>query len=129
MFRANVTAEGARAALILTLAEELPDGTLRSFNFAAQSLNHVRSLAAGDEDISGKEQLVEVRFFPQDDVVHEGNRIVLIASGNTIGGPGPSLQPVSDGGFITLDLHGAWLDIPVDHGRVVEEPQPYLNLR
>ncbi len=129
VFTANVTADGSRAALILTLAEERPDGSLRSFNFAAQSLNHVRSEAAGDEDISGKDQLVKVRFFPQDDVVHEGNRIVLIASGNTVGGPGPSLQPISDGGFIHIDLNGAWLDIPVDHNRVVEDPQPYVNLR
>ncbi len=127
VFHANVTAEGQRAALILTLAEERPDGTLRSFNFAAQSLNHVKSLANGATDISGVRQQVEVRFFPQMDVVHEGNRLVLIASGNTVGGPGPSLQPVSDGGRITIELGGAWLDLPVDHGLVIESPQPYVN--
>ncbi len=127
VFHANVTAEGQRAALMLTLAEELPNGDLRSFNFAAQSLNHVQSLAKGREDISGLRQEVEVRFFPQMDVVHAGNRIVLIASGNLIGSPGPSLQPVSDGGIIGIELAGGWLDLPVDHHLVVESPQPYVN--
>ncbi len=128
VFHGNVTADSQRASLMLSLAEELPDGTLRSFNYAAMSLNHVKSLASGDADIAGERQEVEVRFFPQMDVVHAGNRIVLIASGNLVGSPGPSLQPVSDGGLITIDVAGAWLDLPVDHGLVVESPQPYANL-
>ncbi len=127
VFHANVTAEGQRASLILTLAEELPNGALRSFNFAAMSLNHVKDLARGDTNVAGERQEVDVRFFPQMDVVHEGSRIVLIASGNTVGNPGPSLQPVSDGGFINIDMDGAWLDLPVDHDLVVETPQPYVN--
>jgi hypothetical protein len=57
-----------------------------------------------------------VNFFPQDDVVKAGSRLVLIASGNLItnGSPGPSLQPVSDGSTITIELVGATLRIPVD---------------
>ncbi|MGB0653629.1 MAG: CocE/NonD family hydrolase [Thermoplasmatota archaeon] len=128
-FGGNVTAEGARASLMLTLAEETPAGLMRPFNFAAQSLNHVASIEAGETSIAGVQQWVELDFFPQDDVVHEGNRIVLLASGSlrTAGEPGPGLQPVSDGGEITLHLDGAWLNLPVDVTRVVEEPQPYGN--
>ncbi len=126
VFHANVTADGARASLILTLAEETPTGQLRSINFAALSLNHAQSLENGRPDIGGIRQEVEVQFFPQDDVIHAGNRIVLLASDNTIGGPGPGLQPVSDGGMIHVDLAGAWLELPVDHTIVVEEPQQYV---
>ncbi len=128
VFHANVTAEGQRASLVLSLGEELPDGTLRMVNFAAQSLNHVDSLASGDGDVSGKRQEVRVAFFPQDDVLHAGNRVVLVASGNTVGSPAPNLQPVSDGGLITIELEGAWLELPVDETIVVEAPQPYANV-
>lgn len=127
VFHGNVTAEGARASLVLTLGEQRPDGTVRSVNFAALSLNHARDLAAGASDVSGQRQEVELRFFPQDDVLHAGNCIVLIAAGNTVGSPGPSLQPVSDGGLITIDLEGAWLELPVDHSIVAESPQPYAD--
>ena len=126
-FVGNVTATGQKASLVLTLAERLPDGTDRAFNFAAQSLNHVSSLAAGKSSVADVRQQVDVRFFPQDDVVHKGSRLVLIAAGNTANAvdPGPGLQPVSDGSTITLDLAGAWLQVPVDHSIVAEEPQPY----
>lgn len=125
VFHGNVTATGQRASLVLTLQEEWPDGSRRSFNFCAQSLNHVASLAAGDPDISDLRQEVEVRCFPQDDVVHAGSRLVLVAAGNTVGGPNPSLQPVADGSTITIDHEGAWLELPVDHRLVYESPQPY----
>lgn len=124
-FHGNVTASGARASLVLSLMEGLPDGTTRSFNFCAQSLNHVASLAAGASDISGQKQEVEVDCFPQDDVVHAGNRIVVVASGNTIGSPAPALQPVSDGSTITIDHSGAWIEFPIDRTIVFENPQPY----
>jgi X-Pro dipeptidyl-peptidase len=131
VFEGSVTASGSRASLMLTLAEV--DGqTLRPINYAALSLNHAQGLDQGDPDISGRTQQVRVQFFPQDDVVHEGNRIALIASGNLVGtgnlvddgAPGPSLQPVSDGSTITIDLAGAKLKLPVDMSRVVEWPQP-----
>ncbi len=127
VFHANVTAEGQRASLILTLAEELPSGTTRSINFAALSLNHAESLESGAVDISNQRQEIELEFFPQDDVIHAGSRIVLMASGNTIGGPGPGLIPLNSGGFIHVDLYGGWLELPVDTTITAESPQPYTK--
>jgi X-Pro dipeptidyl-peptidase len=126
LFEGDVTASGRRASLVLTLAEELEDGKLRPFNFAALSLNHAESLESGADDVSGKTQRISLRFFPQDDVLHKGSRLVLIASGNVVTGdqPGPSLLPVSDGSTITLDLAGARLVLPVDATLVYEDPQP-----
>lgn len=128
-FEANVTASGPRASLMLTLAEERPDGSLRAFNFAAKSLNHVEDPANGRADISGDIQWVKLNFFPQDDVVHEGNRLVLIAAGNLQPGdqPGPTLQPIATGSMIEIDLAGAWLTVPVDHTLEFEEPQPFSS--
>lgn len=126
-FEGNVTASGQRASLVLTLAERFPHNVERTFNFAAQSLNHVEDLGAG-RNIGGVRQFVAVDFFPADDVVHAGSRIVLYASGNAVGsddGGGPSLQPISDGSTITLDLDGARLLLPIDRTIVVEAPQPY----
>jgi hypothetical protein len=124
LFEANVTASGHRASLILTLAERLPDGTDRAFNFAAISLNHANDLSRGRPDIAGMEQAVSVRFFPQDDVVHAGNSLVLIAAGSTAGGPGPGLIPVSDGSDITIAMEGASLRLPADTTLRFEDPQP-----
>jgi hypothetical protein len=58
-----------------------------------------------------------VNFYPQDDVIRAGSRIVLIAAGNLVpnGQPGPPLQPVSDGSTITIDLAGAKLTLPIDN--------------
>jgi X-Pro dipeptidyl-peptidase len=125
VFHGNVTATGQRASLVLSLMEQLPDGTRRSFNFCALSLNHAASLEAGTSDISGLRQEVHVACFPQDDVVHAGSRLVLVASGNTLGGPGPGLQPIADGSTITIEHEGAWLEIAVDTTTVYEQPQPY----
>ncbi|HVL66056.1 MAG TPA: CocE/NonD family hydrolase [Vicinamibacterales bacterium] len=121
-FEATVTASGRRASLMLTLAERTANGD-RPFNFAALSLNHARNLASGSPDISGQAQQVGVNFFPQDDVVRAGSRLVLIASGNVVrnGQPGPTLQPVSDGSVITIDLAGAVLRIPVDLSVTIEK--------
>ncbi len=129
VFEGNVSASGARASLMLTLAEELPDGTLRAFNYAAQSLNHVEDPARGRTDISDDVQWVKLSFFPQDDVVHEGNRLVLIAAGTLRSGaePGPTLQPISTGSTISINLHEARLLVPVDHTLVFEAPQPYSS--
>lgn len=115
-FEADVTASGDRASLILTLAERTPEGD-RAVNYAAISLNHVRDLANGDPSVAGRKQRVAVNFFPQDDVIHAGSRIVLIASGGVIKAgsqPGPDLKPVSSGSTITLDLGEAKLILPLD---------------
>lgn len=125
VFHANVTASGPRANLIVTMAEELPDGRVRSFNFCVQSLNHVTDAGAGATDISGLRQEVEVLCFPQDDVLHAGSRLVLMAAGNIVGGPGPGLQPLASGSLITIDAAGAWIELPVDHSITFEDPQPY----
>ncbi|HEX7185675.1 MAG TPA: CocE/NonD family hydrolase [Thermoanaerobaculia bacterium] len=114
-FEGDVTASGDRASLILTLAERTPQGD-RAINYAAISLNHVQSLAEGRLSVAGLKQRVGVNFFPQSDVIHAGNRIVLIAAGNTVSGgqPGPGLQPVASGSEITLDLGDAKLILPFD---------------
>ena len=114
-FEADVTASGNRASLMLTLAERTPLGD-RSINYAAISLNHVQSLASGQPSIAGAKQRVAVNFYPQDDMIRAGNRIVLIAAGNLVpnGQPGPPLQPVSDGSTITIELNGAKLVLPID---------------
>jgi X-Pro dipeptidyl-peptidase len=125
VFHGNVTASGMRASLVLSLQEELPDGTRRSFNFCVQSLNHVRSLAQGLDDVSGLRQEVHVACFPQDDVLHAGSRLVVVAAGNVVGSPGPGIQPVSDGSTSTREHAGAWLDLPIDATTVHEDPQPY----
>ncbi len=123
VFHANVTASGDRASLLLSLAEVRPDGSMRPFNYCAQSLNHVADLENGRDDITGLRQQVHVACFPQDDVVHEGNRLALIAAPQVMGGP--NLQPISTGSEITIEHAGAWLDLPIDRSRVVEDPQPY----
>lgn len=122
-FEADVTASGDRASLILTLAERTPNGD-RAINYAAISLNHVQSLAAGQASVAGLTQRVAVNFFPQSDVIHAGNRIVLIAAGNTVpeGQPGPGLQPVATGSDITIDLGSATLTLPFDTTLVYEQP-------
>ncbi|MEA3165643.1 MAG: hypothetical protein QOJ26_509 [Thermoplasmata archaeon] len=127
VFHANITASNPRGNLILTIGEQLPDGTLRAFNFCAQSLNHVADLASGNPNIAGMKQEVTLSCFPQDDVLHEGSRLVLVAAGNTVGGsePQPGFQPLTYGSLITIDMAGAWLEIPVDHSIVYEDPQPY----
>jgi len=114
-FEGAVTASGNRANLILTLAERTPTGD-RAINYAAISLNHVESLASGRTSVAGLRQNVGVNFFPQDDVIHAGNRIVLIAAGNTVadGQPGPALLPSADGSTITIELESAKLTLPID---------------
>ncbi|MGB1586408.1 MAG: CocE/NonD family hydrolase [Thermoplasmatota archaeon] len=128
VFHGNVTASGMRASLVLSMQTEDANGERRSFNFCIQSLNHVDSIESGAMDISGQTQEVQVRCFPQDDVIQAGHRLVIVASGNTVGSPAPGIQPISDGSTITIDLDGAWIDLPVDASRVVEDPQPYKVL-
>jgi hypothetical protein len=121
-FEGTVVASGHRASLMLTLVERTPSGD-RALNYAAQSLNHVASLAGGATSIAGVPQRVTVDFFPQDDVVRAGSRLVLVAAGNLVrsNAAGPDLQPVSDGSVITLELGDARLVLPTDRSVTYEE--------
>ncbi len=123
-FEGTVTADGRKASLMLTLLERTPDGD-RAINYAAQSLNHAKNPARGVDQIMNDRLNIRVSFFPQDDIVHAGNRLVLVAAGNLLTyGPGPSLQPIATGSIITIDLDGAVLKLPIDRTIVPEDPQP-----
>jgi putative CocE/NonD family hydrolase len=127
VFHGNVTAGGDKAALVLTLAERYANGTERSINFAAQSLNHVADPAIGKASVAGLRQDVRVDFLPSDDVLHKGSSLILYAAGNTVGsdrGGTIGVQPISSGSTIALDLAGASLWLPVDTTITVESPPP-----
>jgi X-Pro dipeptidyl-peptidase len=115
-FEGIVAATGDRASLMLTLAEQKPDGTLRPFNYASLSLNHVQSIEQGAPSVAGEPQYAAVYFYPQEDVVAAGSRIVLIAAGDHVyfGQPGPNMKPVSTGSSIVLDLESSRLILPSD---------------
>ncbi|MGN7916860.1 CocE/NonD family hydrolase [Lysobacter antibioticus] len=123
-FEGIVASTGARANLMLTLAEQLPDGTLRPFNFASLSLNHAESLAHGKPSVAGEPQYVGVNFYPQEDVVHAGNRLVLLAAGDLMfyGQPGPAMAPLATGSQIILDLASSKLVLPNDTTLSYEMP-------
>ena len=123
-FEGIVAATGARANLMLTLAEQLPDGTLRPFNFASLSLNHAQSLERGQPSVAGEPQYAGVNFYPQEDVVHAGNRLVLLAAGDLMfyGQPGPAMAPLATGSQIILDLASSKLVLPNDTTLGYESP-------
>ena len=123
-FEGIVAATGARANLLLTLAEQRADGTLRPFNYAALSLNHAASLAQGKPSVAGEPQLVGVNFYPQEDVVPAGSRLVLLAAGDHVyyGQPGPNMKPVATGSSIILDLATSRLLLPNDTTLAYEAP-------
>lgn len=123
-FEGTVTVSGDRASLMLTLLEIAPDGTTRSLNHAALSLNHATDLAHGKASVAGVPQRITVDFFPQDDIVAPGSRIALIAAGDIVidNALGPDLQPVADGSTITLDLSDARLSLPHDNTISYERP-------
>lgn len=123
-FEGIVAATGARANLMLTLAEQRPDGSLRPFNFASLSLNHAASLEQGKPSVAGEPQYVGVNFYPQEDVVHAGNRLVLIAAGDLVffGQPGPNMKPVATGSALILDLASSKLVLPNDTTLGYESP-------
>lgn len=127
VFHGNLTSSGPRANLVVSLGEQAPDGSTRFFNYCVLSLNHAASLQQGDLDIRDQRQEVNLRCFPQDDVVHAGNHLVVVAAGNAVGSPSPGLQPQTYGSTITIDTAGAWIELPVDHAAVYEDPQPYAN--
>lgn len=123
-FEGIVAATGDRANLMLTLAEQTPDGTLRPFNYASLSLNHAASLEQGKPSVAGEPQYVGVNFYPQEDVVHAGNRLVLLAAGDLVfyGQPGPNMKPVATGSQIVLDLQSSKLVLPNDTTLAYETP-------
>lgn len=121
-FEGAVTASGRRANLMLSLAEQKPDGTLHYLNYAALSLNHAADLAQGKPSVAGLRQQVAVSFFPQDDVVQKGSRLVLVAAGNLVQAPGAafSMQPIADGSRVVLDLATTRLVLPHDTTLTIE---------
>lgn len=121
-FEGAVTASGRRANLMLSLAEQKPDGTLHYLNYAALSLNHAADLAQGKPSVAGLRQQVAVSFFPQDDVVQKGSRLVLVAAGNLVQAPGAafSMQPIADGSRVVLDLTTTRLVLPHDTTLTIE---------
>lgn len=123
-FEGIVAATGQRANLLLTLAEQKPDGTLRPFNYAALSLNHVQSLEQGRPSVAGEPQFAGVNFYPQEDVVAAGSRLVLIAAGDHVyyGQPGPNMKPIATGSSIILDLATSRLVLPNDTSLAYESP-------
>lgn len=123
-FDGVITASGHRASLMLTLLEIRPDGTRRSLNYAAFSLNHVTDLANGRQSIAALPQRVRVNFFPQDDLVRAGSRVALVAAGNIVieNTTGPQLQPIADGSTITMDLARTRLTLAYDNTITTEKP-------
>lgn len=127
-----VTADLARANLVVTLMAENPDGQRRYLNFAALSLNHAENIAQADDDISNKALPITLDFYPQDNIIEAGWRLVLriggdtaatdIQSGNSANflNTGPSLLPVGLGAIVELDLAQTRLHLPVNKNERVE---------
>ncbi len=126
-FEGNVTATGQRASLLFTLSKIVDDNET-DINFGGLSLNHAKDLTQGAASIANVKQHVLFDFFPQDNFIPRGGRLVLTASGYAINGTA-SFQPVSDGSDIRMDLAGAHFDVPVDPSIFLETPQPFLPPR
>ena len=134
-FVGAVTASAARANLMLSLGDEAPDGTITWINWACQNLNTVSNPEAGRTSVAGLRQTVAVNFFPQEDVIKAGDRVVLAAAGNLIL-PASwqalsteatntfTMDPVATGGTVALDLSSASLTLPQDTTLNYESPQP-----
>lgn len=130
--RTRVTADAPRANLVATLLERKADGTQRYLNFAALNLNHAESLEEGATDISGQTFDVEFNFYPQDNVVAAGSRLVLHLGGdietertqtgnaNNFLNYGMNLLPIAMGANVELDLSQTALELPVNPGNRVE---------
>ena len=127
------TADARAAGLVATLLEQFPDGSRRYVNFLAQSLNHAEHLEAGDSDITDEPIRVATNFFPQDNVLQPGSKLVLViggtvaAAGVPVGSNssnfltgGPNLMPLGLGAQVTLDLAKTKLALPVNAGDRVE---------
>jgi predicted acyl esterase len=122
----GATASGQRANLVATLLERKADGTQRYLNFGALNLNHAGSIAAGAADITGVPLAATFNFYPQDNVVAAGSRLVLHLAGDietthTSSGDaanflnyGMNVLPVAAGATVTLDLAQTRLELPVN---------------
>jgi len=121
-FEGLVTASGDRANLMLTLGDEAPDGTITYINYAALSLNHAADLKAGKASVAGLAQQVGVNFFPQENVIEAGHRIVLVGAGNFVQGASPDfkMRPIATGSRITWDLTKSKLILPQDKSLTLE---------
>ena len=133
---AVLKADAERANLVATLYAESPEGQRRYLNFAALSLNHAADLSARDADISGKSLPISLNFYPQDNWVEAGWRLVLriggdvglrdLQSGNSSNflNTGPSLLPIGLGATVELDLGQTRLWLPRNPGNRLE-PIPW----
>jgi len=122
-FEGLVTASGPRANLMLTLGEQAPDGTIRYLDYAALSLNHAADLSHGLASVANLPQQVRVSFFPQDDVIPAGHRIVLVAAGNFVQDQVTApfkMRPIASGSRITLNLSQSKLVLPHDRSLTIE---------
>ena len=116
LLKTVATADARRANLIATLLERKADGSQRYLNFASLNLNHASTVDRTTDDISGQAQTVTLRFFPQDNVVAAGSRLVLHLAGDietnrvqsgdkhNLLNYGINLQTISMGANVLLDL-------------------------
>lgn len=133
LLHTRATANGQRANLVATLLERKADGTQRYLNFAALDLNHAESLEQGEDDITGKTLTATLRFYPQDNVVAAGSRLVLHLAGDiettrtTAGNPdnllnfGMNLLVNTVGATVTLDLGETVLQLPQSASDRIED--------
>ncbi|HEY1077669.1 MAG TPA: CocE/NonD family hydrolase C-terminal non-catalytic domain-containing protein, partial [Fontimonas sp.] len=132
-FESEISADAARAGLVLTLLERKADGGQRYLNFGAMSLNHAANLAKGDADITGKTLPVAFNLFPLDNVLAAGSRLVLVVGGqvstqdvetagnsDNLQNGGPNLAPSGIGARVTLNLAKTRLTLPANRGGAVE---------
>ena len=127
------TADGTHANLIATLLERKADGTQRYLNFAALNLNHANSPYLGAADITGVPLTATLDFYPQENVIAAGSKLVLhlggdIALTHTVTGNatnflnyGMNLLPVAVGANVKLDLSKMQLELPVNASDVQEK--------
>lgn len=128
----RATADAQRANLVATLLERKADGTQRYLNFAALNLNHAESLEQGAADISGQVIDAAFNFYPQDNLVAAGSRLVLHLGGDiettrTQTGNasnflnyGMNIIPVAVGANVELDLSQTVLELPANPGNRIE---------
>ncbi len=132
LLKTSATADGRRANLVATLLERKADGSQRYLNFAALSLNHAASLDQGAADITGRRQAVTLRFFPQDNLIAAGSRLVLHLGGDietrrvqtgdkhNLLNFGINIQPISVAANVMLDLSRTELTLPQNRGDRIE---------
>jgi len=133
LLHTHVTADGRQANVVATLLERKDDGTQRYLNFAALNLNHAQSLEQRADDITDQPLDVTLRFYPQDNMVAAGSRLVLHIAGDiettrsTAGDPqnllnfGMHLLLTTVGANVTLDLAETALQLPISRSDHIED--------